>query len=78
MALVVLIEDQEMFKSSEFIEQDMRRWWQNKCKKIVIGTDASHEIYFDVATPKHFNLYEGVKRLASFGVKARVARRRVI
>ncbi len=71
MALVILIEQPEEF--DEFTGEDMRRWWRYRCKKIV----RSNETYFDVASPKRFNLYEGVRRLASFGVQARVARRPV-
>ena len=66
MALVVLIENPE--KLDDYVEQDMRRWWQHRCRKIVSGG----KTYFIV--PGKFYLYEGVKRLASFGVKARVAR----
>jgi hypothetical protein len=71
MALVVLIETPG--KLDGYIEQDMRRWWRNHCRK---HTTLNGEIFFIV--PGKFNLYEGVKRLASFGVKARVARREYI
>jgi hypothetical protein len=69
MSLVVLIETPERF--SDYVGQDMRRWWRHHCKK----TMHNGQIWFDVAAPKAFNLREGVKRLASFGVQARVARR---
>lgn len=66
--LVVLIES----ALEPIVEADMRRWWRDRCKKHVVHG----ETYFEVATPIRFNCYEGVKRLASFGVRARVARRR--
>jgi hypothetical protein len=67
MALVVLIED----GLTDHAERDMRRWWGGNCKKRV----ANGETYFEVCGK--FRLYEGVKRLASFGVRARIARRRL-
>jgi len=70
MAIVVLIEDPEL---DPFTEQDMRRWWRDKCKKHILNG----EIYFEVVSPVRYNAREGAKRLASFGVKARVARRPV-
>lgn len=67
MALVVLIESE----MHEHAEADMRRWWRHHCRKHM----RQGETYFEVASPVRWNAYEGVKRLASFGVKARVARR---
>lgn len=67
MALVVVIDS----GLSHFAEADMRRWWGNACKKHVKGSD----VFFEVAGK--FKLYEGVKRLASFGVKAHVGRRKL-
>ncbi len=70
MALVVLIETPD--KLDDYAEQDMRRWWGHHCRK-----HTGHgEVFFIV--PGKFRLYEGVKRLASFGIKARVARREYI
>lgn len=67
MSLVVLIEKPDML--TDFVETDMRRWWGHSAlKKCVNG-----EVYFCVSGK--FKLYEGAKRLGSFGVKARVARR---
>ena len=71
MSLVVLIENPN--ELDEFTEQDMRRWWRNGCKKHVVNG----EVFFEVVEPVRLNAREGAKRLASFGVKARVARRRV-
>lgn len=64
---VILIQD----SLDEFTEQDMRRWWRGRCVKHVV----KGETFFDVGEPKKLNLWEGVRRLASFGVRARVARR---
>lgn len=71
MALVVLIENPEQL--DEYTEVEMRRWWRHRCRKITWGG----EVFFSVGAPKKMNLYEGVKRLRSFGVDARVARRPV-
>lgn len=71
MALVVLIKQPENL--DEFTESDMRRWWRGRCVKHV----RDGEMFFEVASPVRFNVSEGVKRLASFGVSARVARRSV-
>lgn len=65
--VVVLIES----PMEDFVEADMRRWWRDRCKKHV----RNGETYFEVAPPISLNAYEAVDRLASFGVKARVARR---
>jgi hypothetical protein len=67
--MVVLIESE----IEPFIEADMRRWWRHHCIKVTRGS----ETFFKVDTPKRYNSREGVKRLASFGVKARVALRAV-
>jgi len=67
MALVILVETPD--KLEDYIEQDMRRWWGGHCLK----RERNSETLFIV--PGKFKLYEGVKRLASFGVKARVVRR---
>lgn len=67
--LVVLIQSE----MEPFIGADMRRWWSNRCVKVTRGG----ETFFKVDTPKRFRCREGVKRLASFGVKARVALRAV-
>ena len=69
--LVVLIETPE--ELDEFTEQDMCRWWRGRCVKRV----RDGEMFFEVASPVRFNAREGVKRLASFGVTARVVRRSV-
>jgi len=68
MALVVLIESEDF---DEYTEQEMRRWWRHRCKKHQVNG----EVFFEVAYPVRFNTREGVKRLASFGVKARIVRR---
>lgn len=68
MALVILIETPDTFV--DYAEQDMRRWWRHRCKKHVVNG----EMYFEIGDPKTWAA-ESVKRLASFGVKARVARR---
>lgn len=75
MALVVLIENPEDFDQGTWnhIEQDMRRWWRHRCVKHVLGG----EVFFQVGDPVKFNLYGGVERLQSFGVRARVVRRNV-
>jgi hypothetical protein len=67
MALVVII-DSDL---SAYAETDMRRWWCHSCKKHV----RDGVTFFEVAGK--FKLYEGVKRLASFGVKAHVGRRKL-
>jgi len=67
MALVVII-DADL---TEHAETDMRRWWGNECKR---HRDESG-VFFEV--PGKFKLYEGVKRFASFGVKAHVGRRKL-
>jgi hypothetical protein len=67
MALVVIIDGD----LPAHAEQDMRRWWSYGCKKHVHKND----VFFEVAGK--FKLYEGVKRLASFGVKAHVGRRKL-
>jgi hypothetical protein len=64
MALVVVI-DGEIHPHAE---QDMRRWWGGACKKHV----RDGVTFFEVAGK--FRMYDGVKRLASFGVKAHVGR----
>jgi len=69
--LVILIEKPE--ELDEFTEADMRRWWRHQCKKHF----QDGEVLFEVCVPKRFNLSEGVKRLRSFGVSARIVRRRV-
>jgi hypothetical protein len=69
--LVVLIEN--IGELDSFTEEDMRRWWRNRCKKHSVGG----EVYFEMMTPIRYNAREGVKRLESFGVKAHVARRPV-
>lgn len=63
--LVVLIES----PLDQYAEAEMRRWWQYRCVKITLRG----ETYFSVGAPKRFRVAEGVKRLASFGVKARAA-----
>ena len=65
MARVVLIENPADL--DELTETDMRRWWRNACKKHT----RNGEVYFEVTSS--FNIYGGIKRLASFGVKARAA-----
>ncbi len=65
---VVLIEDE----LDEFTEADMRRWWRGKA----IKRCRNGEVYFEVGLPARLNLWGGVKRLASFGIKARVAQRK--
>ncbi len=65
--LVVLLESE----IDDFTEQDMRRWWRHHCKKVT----TNGETFFIVAN--RFNAKEGVKRLASFGVNARMALRPV-
>ena len=72
MPLVVLIENPEDEAQAEALnwgEADMRRWWDHRCVKV----ERDGEVWFEVAG--RFKLYEGVKRWASFGVKARIARR---
>lgn len=64
MALVVVI-DSEL---PTHAEQDMRRWWGGGIKHV-----KGKDVFFEVAGK--FKLYDGVKRLASFGVKAHVGRR---
>lgn len=64
MALVVVIDD----GLTDHAEKDMRRWWGNNCKKHV----RNGVTFFEVAGK--FRMYDGVKRLASFGVKAHVGR----
>lgn len=54
-----------------FIHQDMLRWWRGRAKT----HRHNGELLIEVGAPKRVNLYEGVKRLASFGIKARVVRR---
>ncbi|KKL87373.1 hypothetical protein LCGC14_1935350 [marine sediment metagenome] len=71
MARVVLIEDPELLDSP--IELDMRRWWGDRVRKHVVDG----EVYFEVGAPVEFRTREGVKRLASFGVPARVANRKI-
>jgi hypothetical protein len=66
---VILIEDE----LDEFTEQDMRRWWRGRCVKHV----RNGEVLFEVGEPKRLNLWEGVKRFASFGIKTRVVRRKI-
>lgn len=66
--LVVLLES----SLDPHAERDMRRWWHDRCKK---HFSPSGEVYFEVAPPVRFNCYEGAKRLRSFGVQCRVARR---
>ncbi len=67
MTRVVLIETAADL--DDRIEADMRRWWRHVCKKHV----RNGEVYFEVGS--RFNVNEGIKRLASFGVKARAANR---
>jgi len=71
--LVVLIHPDDVDKLDEFCLPDMCRWWQGHAIQRTIGG----ETWFEVgrAGCKHLALYGGVKRLASFGVRARVARR---
>lgn len=71
MALVVLIDKPDQLTA--YIEADIRRWWRHRVVKRV----RDGETFFVVAEPVRFNAYEGVKRLGSFGVAARVARREV-
>lgn len=65
MALVVVIDGD----LEDHVEQDMRRWWGHACKKHV----HCGEVFFEVSGK--FKLYDGVERLASFGVSAHVGRR---
>jgi hypothetical protein len=65
MSLVVLI----IGEMDQVVETDMRRWWRGHCIKRV----KNGETYFEVGYPVRYNVQEGVKRLASFGVKARAA-----
>lgn len=58
---------------TDHVEQDMRRWWRHRCKI----DRRPHEIFIEVSTPVKLNVYEGIKRLASFGVtNCRAARSR--
>lgn len=68
MSLVILIENPD--KLDDYIERDMRRWWRHNCKKHV----ADSETWFEI---RDFRTWatESIKRLASFGIKARVVRR---
>lgn len=72
---VVLILDQ----LEPSVESDMRRWWRGHCIKHTTRTcldgNALIETYFEVGLPVAYNVSEGVKRLASFGVRARGAHR---
>lgn len=68
-ALVVLIERPEELLPE--IEADMRRWWRGHCVKIT----RDGETWFAVSAPLSYNVREGIKRLASFGVSARAAYR---
>jgi hypothetical protein len=67
MALVVVIDE----GLTQHAEYDMRRWWGNAVKKHV----RDGVTFFEVAGK--FKLYEGVKRFASFGVKAHVGRQKL-
>lgn len=67
--LVVLIQNPVLL--DEFTEQDMRRWWCGRCKKHNING----EIFFEVGG--RVRSCEGAKRLASFGIKAKVVCRAV-
>ena len=69
MARVVLIENPE--ELDELTEGEMRRWWSNRCR----AHRKNGETYFEVGSPNHFRVYEGIKRFASFGIKARAANR---
>ena len=77
MSLVVLLENPaEMVPE---VEADMRRWWRGHCVKhtsrACLSGDKT-EVWFEVGQPVRYNVSEGVKRLASFGVIARAARRK--
>lgn len=69
MSLVVLVES----PLTEYAEAEMRRWWRHRCKK----HERAGEVFFEVSYPFRLNGYEGVRRLRSFGVTARIARRRL-
>lgn len=69
MPYVVLIENAEDFDIAT--EQEMRRWWRHHCRKVV----RAGEVFFTVGLPVRYNVVEGVKRLASFGIRARGAYR---
>jgi len=69
MALVVLIVNPE--DMDEYAESDMYRWWRHQAKRHIKG----EELYYEVASPVKFNVYEGIKRLKSFGIIARAAYR---
>jgi hypothetical protein len=70
MPLVVLLSSPDL---DGFTEGDMRRWWRNHCKKHTVNG----ETFFEVSPPIRYNTREGVRRLASFGVASRVARRAI-
>lgn len=78
MALVVLIENPTELTPE--VETDMRRWWRGHCVKhtsrACLSADRT-EVWFEVGYPVRYNVSEGVQRLASFGVTARAARRRI-
>ncbi len=67
----ILVETVDMWPEAQ---ADMTRWWSGGCRaKTVDG-----ELLLDVQMPdrnNHFRLYEGIKRLASFAVRARVVLR---
>jgi len=69
MALVVLIENHEDFDT--YTENDMRRWWGHACKK----HSQNGEVFFEFGSNVRYKTREGVRRLKSFGINAKVVRR---
>lgn len=69
-SLVILVENQDKYDA--YTRKDMTRWWRGHCKH----HQRDGELYIEVTYPIRSNIYEGIKRLASFGVKARAALRR--
>ena len=71
--LVIKIENVADYEEEDFTRQDMTRWFRGKMKHHRLDG----ELLIEVAYPKRTNLYEGVKRLSSFGIKSHVVRRKI-
>ena len=69
---VLLIENPMDF--DEHVEPDMSRWWHGAWRWRRQGD----EVWIELADRSWCHLRESVKRLASFGVTARVANRQVV
>ena len=69
MPYFLLIENKDEY--DRFTRQDMTRWWRGCCKHHATDNELL------VETTGRLNLWGGVERLRSFGIRSRVVRRPV-